>query len=129
MPRSSARRAQAEPLAALVAAAVVAAALTAAVGAWPAAMPEAGERDRAATALPAALDAMRAGGVVFPERVRSAAATVPDGYRTNVTVAAGNRTWSAGPAGPADADAAGRVVAVRVDGDVRPGRVRVVVWT
>ncbi len=129
MSRSSARRAQVEPLAALAAVLVLGVALGAYVGALDAALPDPTDRNRAEPALRRATDALRPDGVARPARLRTATDAGPAGYRANVTLAAGDRRWAVGPSPPASADTAARRLPVRVaPGRVRSGRLRVEVW-
>jgi hypothetical protein len=129
MSRSSARRAQVEPLAALAAVLVLGVALGAYVGALDGALPSPTDRNRAEPALGRVADALRPDGVARPARLPAAAAAAPDGYRANVTLAAGDRRWSVGPSPPESADTAARRLPVRVaPGRVRTGRLRVEVW-
>ncbi|WP_251344194.1 DUF7285 family protein [Haloplanus halophilus] len=130
MSRSS-RRGQVEPLAALV----VLLAVTGAVTTYAAALDGVGreaDRDLATPTLDRVASALGTGGVADPNRTRRAHRAGPSGYRLNVTVAAAGRRWTAGPAPPRDgrADAASRSIGVRLEpGRVRPGRLRVEVWT
>ncbi|MFB6108842.1 MAG: hypothetical protein ABEJ82_08395 [Haloplanus sp.] len=130
MSRSSARRAQAEPTAALVVFLAVCAGVTAYATALDAAVPPV-DRDVAAPTLDRVVDALSTGGVADPNRTARALGAAPAGYRLNVTVAAAGRRWRAGPT-PPDAttgDHAVRRTSVRLGpGRVRPGRVRVEVW-
>lgn len=149
MPPSSVRegRAQTEPLAALAAVAVVAVALALYAGAFEAALPESADRSLASDAADRVERALTAGGVVRPVRfpgprdplsqgpVRTTSPRLnttsvgPDGYHVNATLAAGGRSWSAGPAAPDAADVARRRVSVRLGpGRVRPGSLEVRVW-
>jgi len=128
MSRWSARRGQAEPLAALAAAAVVGLALSAYVGIVPDAMP--GERgaNPAEPAAERASERLRDDGLVDPERLADLPGVAPDGYRVNVSVSARGQEWAVGPTPPRGAAHASRVVPVRVEGGVAAGRVRVEVW-
>jgi hypothetical protein len=128
MSRSSARRAQAEPLAVLAATAVVGVALSAYVGVVPHAMP--GERG-ASVAEPTvkrAVEQLRSDGVVDPVTIPDAAAVAPEGYHLNISVSAGDARWTAGPRPPAGAESASRLAPVSVGDRVAAGRVRVEVW-
>lgn len=132
MSRSSARRAQVEPLAALVAVAV----LCLAVGAYGAVRADvlpAGDSDAPANAvLSETVDAATPqNSLVVDPQLLDAAAVPPPGYEATITVTTGNQTWRSGPDNPpADAASATRRVPVRVGpGSVRPGRVVVEVWS
>ncbi|MFC7044894.1 hypothetical protein ACFQH6_05165 [Halobacteriaceae archaeon GCM10025711] len=127
MRRSSARRGQVEPMAALAAVFAVGLALTATAGTFAAATP-ATERDLADPAMRRVLATTRTGSVLQPARL--SAASAPAGYRLNVTVVAGDRRWHTGPTPPDAAASETRTVPVRTGpGRVQPGRVRVEVWT
>ncbi|MFD1634810.1 DUF7285 family protein [Haloplanus ruber] len=132
MSRSSGRG-QVEPTAALV----VLLAVSSAVSAYAVALNGVGAEHQADRALAGpTLDRVTSvlvtGGVAAPTRTERAHRTGPDGYRLNVTVAAAGRRWYAGATPPrgATTDAAGRAMSVRLaPGRVRPGRVRVEVWS
>ncbi|MFB6256760.1 MAG: hypothetical protein ABEH58_08580 [Haloplanus sp.] len=131
MSRLSARG-QVEPTAALV----VVLAVCAAVSTYAVALNGVGgetERELASPALNRVVDRLAVGGVVEPHRREQARRSGPAGYRLNVTVAAAGQRWYAGPSPPgrrADTDIAARSVGVRLaPGRVRPGRVRVEVWS
>lgn len=127
MRRSSARRAQVDPIPALVAVAVLAVAVGSAGLVFRSAAVDGGDRNLAPPALDRALETVRSGGVARPRRL--ARVDAPAGYRLNVTLRAGPREWSTGPTPPETADAAAAPLAVRVDPTtVRAGRLRVVVW-
>ncbi|MFC7177192.1 DUF7285 family protein [Halosegnis marinus] len=122
MSRSS-DRAQAEPLAALVAVAAVCLALSAYAGVVDDVLPREGPSPEAR--LDAVADDLAPAGVVPPARVDSI--PLPEG--TNVSLAVGNRSWTRGPTPPRVAASARRRVPVRVGpGRVVPGRLRVSVW-
>lgn len=131
MPRSSGRRGQVEPLAALAAVAAVGAALALYAGVLNgvlAAQPDAGPAE---TALDRVHRAASTASVVEPGRLGTAVAARPKGYHLNATVTVDGHRWHAGPAPPsgADVDAAGRLTGVRLGPDrIRPGRFRVEVW-
>jgi hypothetical protein len=129
MRRSSGRRGQVEPIAALAAVVVLGMALSTYAVAFEASIPNADhERDRARPALRQATATLRVDGVVDPGRVPRAAAGLP--ASANVTLRAVGEEWHAGPVPPADAHVASRPVPVRIaPGRVRPGRVRVEVWS
>ncbi|MEE6211228.1 hypothetical protein U3A55_13865 [Salarchaeum sp. III] len=123
---SSSARAQADPLVAVVCVAVLCVALAGYATVYDHSLPSA-DRDLAPPVLATTTDALRVGGVVRSDRLD--AALTGTSHAVNATLVAGNRTWTVGPAPPADADAASRPVPVRVaPGDVRFGRLRVVVW-
>lgn len=134
MSRSSGRG-QVEPTAALVALLAV----CVGVSTYAATLEGAGygsDRDVADPTLDRVVDRLAAGGVADPTRRRRARHAGPAGYRLNVTVAAAGRRWHAGPTPPAGAnerhgiDTASRPLGVRLaPGRVRPGRVRVEVWS
>lgn len=129
MSRSSTRRAQTEPIAALVAVLAVGVGLTAYAGVLDTTLESVG-RNVAEPALECVHDATSEGGVVRPEAIAAGADAGPAGYRTNVTITSGGKRWHAGPPAPAGVDRAERLVSVALDpGVVRPGRLRVVVWS
>ncbi|MFB6160815.1 MAG: hypothetical protein ABEJ61_06520 [Haloferacaceae archaeon] len=130
MSRSSARRGQVEPTAALAATFAVVVGLGLYAGALADAMPGRHDRDLAAPALERVHDALTPrGAVVVPTRVGDARAAGPDGFRTNVTVRTAAGRFAAGPVAPPDADSESQSVGVRLGpGRVRPGTLRVVVW-
>jgi hypothetical protein len=129
MSRSSARRAQVEPLAALVAVAALGIALGLYAGAAETATPPPRDRATAEVALVAVVSELRAGSVVAPGRVEGAGTVAPDGHRIRVSVRAADRVWRDGPRPPTDAERASRTLPIRVGPDaVVPGRVRVEVW-
>lgn len=128
--RSSARRGQTEPLAALAAVLVVGLALGLYADAIAAARPPSSDPGTAAATLQRVQDHVSDGGVALPDRVPAATALAPHGHTANVTLATGNRRWTAGPSPPADAPSARRSTAVRIDQwSARPGTLRVVVWS
>ena len=131
MSRSSARG-QVEPTAALV----VVLAVCAAVSTYVVALNGVGgetERELASPTLDRVVDRLAVGGVADPRRRERARRSGPAGYRLNVTLAAAGRRWYAGPSPPgggADTDIAARSVGIRLaPGRIRPGRVRVEVWS
>jgi len=129
MSRSSGRRGQVEPLAALTAVAVLGLALGLYVGVFDATVPEPSDRAVEDAALLRTVAELRAGSVAVPARVEAATAAAPDGYRIRVTLRTANRTWRRGPQPPTDAAVAARTLPVRAAPDaVAPGRVRVEVW-
>lgn len=123
---SSSGRAQADPVVALVCVAVLTVALAGYAATYGRVLPES-DRDHAGPALDRVASALSDGGVFHPGRLPTASADL--GNHVNVTLAAGNETWHAGPEPPANADAAGRPVAVSLgDGTVAFGTLRVVAW-
>lgn len=130
MSRSSAtERAAVEPLVALSALLVLGIALSAYVGGLDRALPEERGRTLAEPTLEAAVDGATRNGLVRPTEV-DASAVAPAGYEVRIEVRAGDRTWTDGPRAPRSAATATRQVSVRLGpGRVRPGRVRVEVWT
>lgn len=130
MRRSSARRGQTEPLAALVAVVVVATALSLYAGVFQESVPGSPDRNIAQDAADRAERAATVGGVVASSRLPRAAESGPDGYHLNVTLVAAAGTESVGPPAPATADVASRRVSVRLGpGRVVPGRLEVRAWT
>lgn len=128
MSRSSGRRGQVEPTAALVVLVAVCAGVTTYAVALDGAAPRP-ERDVATPTLDRVVAALSSGGAVRPSNLSRVRSLRPRGYRLNVTVAAAGRRWHAGPSPPPTAQAATRPVGVRLGpGRVRPGRVRVEVW-
>lgn len=130
MSRSSARRAQVYPTAALAATFAVVVGLGLYAGALTDATPGRADRELAKPALDRAHAALSPGGtVVLPDRVEAARRAGPDGYLTNVTVRTAERRWHAGPAPPESTETAARSVGVRLGpADVRAGTLRVEVW-
>lgn len=130
MRRSSARRAQTEPFAALVAVAVVALALATFAGVFEASVPAPVDRNLAEPAADSVERNLTAGGVVRPDYVENRTGRGPDGYDVNVTLEWGDGRETNGPTAPDTADVASRRVSVFLgDADVVPGRLEVRVWT
>lgn len=128
MSRSSTRRAQVEPIAALAATFAVCLGLALYAGALDATLPGDRDPDVAKPTLTRTEAAASSLGVVEPTRL--AATHGPDGYAVNATLAATDRRWTAGPTPPARAGAACRRTSVRVrPATVRPGRLCVEVWS
>lgn len=128
MSRSSARRGQTEPLAALAAVFAVGIAVSLYAGA----VPDLVERpDGAAeTTLSRVYRNATTAGVVVPGDLPDARSAGPPGKNVNVTLTAGPVELASGPTRPPDAANATRPVGVRVEeGDVEPGRLSVGVWT
>jgi len=118
-----------EPLAALVAVAAVALALSLYAGVLEASLPGDNDRGGAVTA-DRALAAVAPDGVARPARLSAALSAAPAGYRLNLTLTTGEHRWSAGPDRPPGVEPRSRQVAVRLGpGRVRPGTLRVVVWS
>ncbi len=130
MSRSSARRGQVEPTAALAATFAVVVGVVLYAGALAAATPDRPDRTLAEPALTRVHAALSPNGtVVLPGRVERGPAAGPDGYRTNVTVRTATRQWRAGPTPPPGAESAARSAGVRVGpAAVRAGTLRVEVW-
>jgi hypothetical protein len=91
------------------------------------------DRNVAAPTLDRVVDRLATGGVADPGRRERARHAGPAGYRLNVTLAAAGQRWSVGPTPPSsrtDADTAAHSLGVRLaPGRIRPGRVRVEVWS
>lgn len=122
-------RGQVEPLAALAAVLAVVAGLTIYAGTLDDRVPESPDRETASTTLDTVRRALQTAGVVDPDRFDRALATVPDGWRANVSLDASGRQWSRGPVPPETADSATVRVSVRLEpAEIRPGRLRVAVW-
>lgn len=136
MSRSSARRGQAEPLAALVAVVAVGAGVSLyagaladarIAGAGPGSDPDA----TAGTAADRALERVAPVGVARPGRMADLPSVAPSGYRLNATLTCGTERWTVGPPAPPSATArADRPTSVRTaPGRIRPGTLRVVIWS
>ena len=129
MSRWSTRRAQTEPIAALVAVLAVGVGLTAYAGVLGAALDPL-DRNAARPALDRVHDEVTADGVVRPSLLDAGVAAGPDGYRINVTVTVDGERRAAGPTVPPNADRADRPAGVALEpGVVRPGRLRVAIWS
>lgn len=132
MSRSSARRAQVEPVPALVAVVVLCLAVSAFATVRADVLPGT-ETDAPANAvLTEAVDAATPhGSVAVRPSTLDVASVAPAGYEVTVTVTAGGREWTRGAENPPpDAASASRQVPVRVaPGTIRPGTLRVEVWT
>ena len=123
-------RGQVEPIAALVAVFTVGLAISL----YATALPDAGVGtpgdETAETTLSVVYRNISDGGVVRPQQVKLAPGVAPPGYDVNVTLAVAGETWLAGPVPPESARSASRRVSVRLaPGNVRPGRLTVVVWS
>lgn len=129
MRRSSARRAQIEPFAALAAVVVIALALGLYAATFEESLPEPLDRNVAEPTADRVERALTAGGVVRPGRLANVSAVGPDGYQVNVTLGPGPDRASVGPTPPDAADDASRRVSVlRAPGTVDPARLEVAVW-
>ncbi|WP_049980993.1 DUF7285 family protein [Halolamina rubra] len=128
--RSSAPdRGQASPTAALVAVAAVGLGLSLYATVFAGVAPVA-DREVADPTLSRVHDAVAPAGVAAVERLDDARAAGPTGWAVRVELQVGTRHWSVGeaPAPTAAFQTAGRRVPVRTaPGQVRPGRLRVVV--
>ena len=123
-------RGQVEPLAALAAVLAVGIALVLYADALSVASPSPTDPGVANATLDPVQDELSEGAVANPDRISSAAETGPAGHRVNVTLSAGDRSWSAGPTPPPETEEASRPTSVRVAaGRIEPGQLRVVVWT
>jgi hypothetical protein len=130
MSRSSARRGLVEPIPALAAVLVVGMALGVYADAVATVEPNQSADGRAAATLQRVHDDVSVNGAVRPGRVADAGDAAPAGYDLNVTVTAGEDRWSTGPGPPDTGAVAQRRTGVRIDRwSVRPGRIRVVVWS
>lgn len=129
MPRSSGRG-QTEPLAAIVAVVAICLGLSLYVGVLDASLSGSDDRAVARPALDRAERAVAPDGVAGPDRLDDARAAGPDGYRTNVTLSVGDRSWTAGPPSNGSVDVAATRVGVRTGpGAVRAGTLEVAVWS
>ncbi|SDM10698.1 hypothetical protein SAMN04487949_0873 [Halogranum gelatinilyticum] len=89
------------------------------------------ERDVAGPTLDRVEHAISTTGILDPVREERALDAGPDGYGLHVSVRADGQRWTAGPTPPEDeaTQTASRRVGVRVgSGQIRPGRLQVVVW-
>lgn len=129
MSRSSARRGQVEPLAAIGAVLIVGVGLTLYAGALDDAIPAEQEQPAPAPVLDEVERTVERNGVAIPTRLSESTAVAPDGTRLNVTLQVGGRHWQTGPRAPATARNASSRVSVRVEpGEIRPGSLTVRVW-
>jgi hypothetical protein len=132
MSRSSGRRGQTEPLAALVAVFVLGTALAGYAVVANSVRPTAEDRDRdvAITVANDVEDGVRAGSLVDPAGLTEDVTATRSGYEVRVTLRTERRSWQAGPRAPEDAAAVSRQVSVRRwPGEVVPGTLRVEVWS
>lgn len=128
--RPSVGRGQVEPLAALAAVFAVCAALTLYAGVLDTAMLTDQNRETATLAADRAVDRTSTVGIVDPTTLDRAMAAAPEGRHLNITVTSRGQRWQHGPIPPATAANATRRVSVRHGpGTIRPGRVRVVMWS
>lgn len=119
-------RAQAEPLAALVAVVAVCLALSLYTGVLEASLPGRSDRAVGDAAIERVERAVAPAGVAQPDRVERGPDAGPEGYETNVTIEAAGERWTAGPGVPETADGARKAIGVRVGpGSVRAGRLEV----
>lgn len=127
--RASRERGQLSPTAALVAVATIGMALSLYATVFAGVLPLPGS-DVAEPTLDRVHDTVEVAGVADPSRLERAVETGPDGYRLHVSLRSEGRHWAVGPTPPtAEVDTASRRVAVRKGpGNVRSGRLRVVVW-
>lgn len=130
MSRSSARRAQVEPVAAVVAVLALCLAIAAYGVVSAGVLPDSKSSAPASQVLDAAADAASTEGSVVVSPSRLSADVAPVGYEAALRLSADDRTWTAGASDPPpEAASASRRVPVRVGpGDVVPGRLTVEVW-
>lgn len=135
MSRSSARRGQVEPLAALVALVAVGAGVSLYAGALADARTDRGGFDPTVeTVADRALEHVAPVGVARSVRMSELPSVAPSGHRLNATLTCGDDRWTVGPSAPATASPAAsratRPTSVRVaPGRIRPGTLRVVIWS
>jgi hypothetical protein len=128
MPLSS-DRGQFEPVVALVAVLAVAAGLVTYADTLYAALPGEPERATAETALDRVHADLRVAGAAHPDRLDRVSGSAPGGWAMNVTLRTKAGSWQRGPDPPRGALRAQRRVSVRVaPGNLRPGRLTVVLW-
>lgn len=129
MSRSSARRGQVEPLAAIVAVFAVGAGLTVYAGVLDSELPGRERQHVAGPTLDRLESTVAQSGIIEPGKLAEGQAVVPDGYRLNATLVTAKTRWHVGPEPPKRAQRATEQVSVRVaPGRVRPGRLTVRVW-
>jgi hypothetical protein len=129
MSRSSARRGQVEPLAALAAVLVLGLALGLYAETLAAVEPSRPEPASPEATLQRVTDALSADAAAIPDRLPETRKLAPSGRELNVTLTADGRRWSVGPTRPEGASA-DRHIPVQIDRwSVEPGRLRVVVWS
>lgn len=132
MRRWSPGRAQTEPVAAIVAVFAVCIGLLTYSGVLGDVMPPS-ERTLGPTTLSTVRDEMSSNGVLLPDNLPVGRRSNPAGYHLNFSLSVGSRKWHGGPSPPHNPDASTETATTRVSvriapGDVRPGRLRVVVW-
>ena len=130
MSRSSARRAQVEPVAAVVAVLALCLALAAYGAVSEGVLPDRESSAPADQVLDDAVDAATAAGSVVVSPAHLTGDVTPAGYEVSVRLTASERSWTVGAdSPPPDATSASRRVPVRVTPeDVQPGRLTVEVW-
>jgi hypothetical protein len=130
MSRSSARRAQVEPVPAVVAVLALCLAVTAYGTVSAGVLPDAGASAPGEQVLEDAVDAATPTGSVVVSPSRLTGGVAPVGYEAGVRLSAGERSWTAGASDPPpEAATASQRVPVRLGaGTVRPGRLTVEVW-
>ncbi|SEW07235.1 DUF7285 family protein [Halobacterium jilantaiense] len=130
MSRWSARRAQVEPVAAVVAVLALCLALVAYGSVSAGVLPGPGASAPAGQVLDDAVDAATTEGSVVVSPSALSGTVAPAGYQASVRLTADNRSWNTGAdAPPPEAASASRRVPVRVaPGEVAPGRLTVAVW-
>lgn len=127
--RLSSDRGQFEAVVALAAVLAISAGLVTYADVLDQTLPDEQSRATARTTLDAVHDRLRVAGVVVPARLDRGTAAAPDGWRLNVTLRTREGYWQHGPDPPGDGLAAERRVSVRVSpSDLKPGRLRVVIW-
>jgi hypothetical protein len=125
----SADRAAVEPLVALSAVLVLGVTLSVYAVGVERALPGSDDRALAGPTLEAATDQLTRNGLVRPTRL-DASAVAPPGHELRVELRVDGQSWTDGPPAPRSARTATRQVSVRVGpGQVRPGRLRVEVWS
>lgn len=130
MRRWSDRRAQVEPLAAIVAVATVGVAIGLYAGVLEDVTGTGEERETVEIAIDRVTDRAGTAGVLAPDRLDGALEAVPSGWDANVTLAVDGRTITVGPDPPHDeTTTASRRIGVRTDpGVIRPGRLELRAW-
>lgn len=127
--RRSSDRGQAEPLAALVAVLAVTAGLTIYAGTLDDSIRDSPDRETVSTTLDNVRRSLQTAGIADPAKLNATTANAPAGRQMNVTLRADGQRWSRGPQPPETAESATTRVSVRLaPTEVRPGRLRVVLW-
>lgn len=130
MSRSSACRGLIEPLPALAAVLAIGLALGLYADAVATVEPEQSASGTAEATLQSVHDVVMEDAAALPRRVSRVGDVGPEGYDVNVTLGVGDTRWRIGPDPPERATGARRRTPVRLDRwTVRPGWLRVVVWT